>query len=420
MNFVILNENEFNKFSRNYKDKCYLQSINVAELRKKQGWKAHYVGVKENDKVIAASLLLSKKRHIKDEFYAIRGPLVDFKNDKLLTFFINNIKTYIKENNGYFLRIDPYVEARSLDKDGKETNEFDNTIIKENLKKLGFKEVIAKEMDDTIQAKFMYVIDLNDSLESTMKDMDSKTRQMIRKNEKMGIVIKKGTRDDIPIFNDIMKHTSERRHFIDRGLNFYRDMYDCLSKDNMISFVFAELDINLALKNIELERKDIEKSRLEREKNRSNGKCNEKKAAIKEKEEEVTLTRLNKKEKELNELRKNHGEKITLGGILYIIYENEVASLFGGSYSEFKEYQPFYTIHYEMIKYAISNNYKRYNFYAINNHLDKDDEQYGIYSFKRGFGGHVMELLGEFILPIDKILYNSTNAISNLKHKIKK
>ena len=283
MNFVILNENEFNKFSRNYKDKCYLQSINVAELRKKQGWKAHYVGVKENDKVIAASLLLSKKRHIKDEFYAIRGPLVDFKNDKLLTFFINSIKTYIKENNGYFLRIDPYVEARSLDKDGKETNEFDNTIIKENLKKLGFKEVIAKEMDDTIQAKFMYVIDLNDSLESTMKDMDSKTRQMIRKNEKMGIVIKKGTRDDIPIFNDIMKHTSERRHFIDRGLNFYRDMYDCLSKDNMISFVFAELDINLALKNIELERKDIEKSRLEREKNRSNGKCNEKKLLLKKK-----------------------------------------------------------------------------------------------------------------------------------------
>ena len=420
MNFVILNENEFNEFSRNYKDKCYLQSINVAELRKKQGWKAHYVGVKENDKVIAASLLLSKKRHIKDEFYAIRGPLVDFKNDKLLTFFINNIKTYIKENNGYFLRIDPYVEAISLDKDGKETNEFDNTIIKENLKKLGFKEVIAKEMGDTVQAKFMYVIDLNDSLESTMKDMDSKTRQMIRKNEKMGIVIKKGTRDDIPVFNDIMKHTSERRHFIDRGLNFYRDMYDCLSKDNMISFIFAQLDTNLALKNIELERKDIENSRLEREKKRSNGKCNEKKAAIKEKEEEATLTRLNKKEKELDELRKKYGEKITLGGILYIIYENEVASLFGGSYSEFKEYQPFYTIHYEMIKYAISNNYKRYNFYAINNHLDKNDEQYGIYSFKRGFGGHVMELLGEFILPIDKILYNSTNAISNLKHKIKK
>ena len=31
-----------------------------------------------------------------------------------------------------------------------------------------------------------------------------------------------------------------------------------------------------------------------------------------------------------------------------------------------------------------------------------------------------MELIGEFIMPIDKFLYNSTNIISNIKHKIKK
>ena len=150
-------------------------------------------------------------------------------------------------------------------------------------------------MGDTIQAKFMYVIDLDNSLDSTMKDMDSKTRQMIRKNEKMGIVVRKGTKDDIPLFYDIMKHTSERRHFIDRGLQFYQDMYECLSKDNMISFVFAELDINLALNNIELERKEIENDRLKREENRKLGKCNEKKQQLKKKEEEATLNRLEKK-----------------------------------------------------------------------------------------------------------------------------
>lgn len=420
MNFVMLSEEEFNSFSRNYKDKCYLQSINIANLRKKQGWDIYYVGVKMEEKIVAASLLLAKKRHIKKEFYAIRGPLVDFKNERLLEFFIDNLKSFIKKNNGYFLRIDPYVESISLDKDGKPTGLFDNSHIKNNLTKLGFKEVIAKEMTDTVQAKFMYVIDLDNSLDNVMKDMDSKTRQMIRKNEKMGIVIRKGTKDDIPLFEDIMEHTSERRHFINRGFNFYNNMYECLSKDNMISFVFAELDINLALKNIDLERKEIDRTKYEREENRKIGKCNEKKAAIKEKEEESTLLRLMKKENELKELEKKHGQKITLGGILYILYENEVASLFGGSYSEFKEYQPFYTIHYEMIKYAISNNYKRYNFYAINNHLDKNDEQYGIYQFKRGFGGHVIELLGEFILPIDKVLYNSTTIISELKHKIKR
>jgi len=415
MEFVELNEVEFDKFSRSFKDNCYLQSTAVAELRKRNGWDVKYLGVKDKNRIVAATILFSKKRRFKKEFYAIRGPLVDFDNDKLLTFFINNLKKYVKENDGYMLRIDPYVECISRDRDANITDNFDNRSFKDNLKKLGFKEVDAKEMTDTIQAKFMYVIDNCNDLDEVMKDMDSKTRQMIRKNEKMGIVTRKGTIEDIPLFVDIMNHTSERRHFNDRGEKFYQDMYECLDKDNMISLVFAELDINIAKDNINKEKREIEKARIDREENRKLGKCNEKKALAKEKEENATLERLEKKEAELNNMREKYGNRITLGGILYILYENEVASLFGGSYDTFKEYQPFYTIHYEMIKYACENNYKRYNFYAINNHLDQNDSQYGIYQFKRGFGGHVVEFLGEFILPVDKILYNTQKIINKVK-----
>ena len=64
--------------------------------------------------------------------------------------------------------------------------------------------------------------------------------------------------------------------------------------------------------------------------------------------------------------------------------------------------------------------YKRYNFYAINNTLDKNDSQYGIYQFKRGFGGHVIEFIGEFILPVDKPLYKSVKILSSIKNKLKK
>lgn len=420
MKFVVLSEEEFDSFSRNYKDKCYLQSTNVAKLRKRNGWDSHFVGVKKDNEVVAASLLLSKVRKVKKEFYAIRGPLVDFNDKKLLSFFVSNLKQFVKDNNGYILRIDPYVEAGSRDKDGNPTDLFDNSNIKNNLIDLGFKEIPAKKMSDNIQAKFMYVIDLNENLDEVMKDMDSKTRQMIRKNEKMGIVVRTGTIDDIPLFEDIMEHTSERRNFSNRGEKFYHNMYECLQDKDMISLVFAELDIDLAKKNIMLEKKEIEKARLEREENRKLGKCNEKKAQIKEKEEDASLERMAKREKELDDLAAKYGNRITLGGILYILYENEVASLFGGSYTEFKEYQPFYTIHYEMIKYAIENKYTRYNFYAISNNVDKNDEQYGIYQFKRGFGGHVMELIGEFVLPVDKFLYTSSNVVHKLKKIIKK
>lgn len=417
MEFLELEKDEFNIFSRNYKDKCYLQSTAVASLRKRNGWSVVYLGVKENNQIIAATMLLSKKRRLKKEFYAIRGPLVDFSNTKVLNFFINNLKKYIKNNNGYMLRIDPYVECISRDKDANITNQFDNRYFKNNLERLGFKEVDAKKMTDTVQAKFMFVIDDCNNLDTVMKNMDSKTRQMIRKNEKNGIVIRKGNINDIPLFVDIMNHTSERRQFNDRGEKFYHDMYECLDKDNMISLVFAELDINVAKENIKKERKDIDKARTDREENRKLGKCNEKKAIVKEKEENELLERLAKKEIELDQLKEKYGAQITLGGILYVLYENEVDALFGGSYDTFKEYQPFYTIHYEMIKYACENNYQRYNFYAINNNLDPKDSQYGIYQFKRSFGGHVVEFLGEFILPIDKFLYSLQSLLNNINKK---
>ena len=300
MEFVTLTEEEFSTFSRNFQNKCFMQSTNVAELRKRSGWDSSYVGIKKDNNIIAATLLISKKRHFKKEFYAIRGPLVDFEDTETLTFFINNLKKYVKKSGGYILRIDPYLEIISRDKDFKATGEFDYSYLKDTLKKLGFKEVV----ENTIQAKIMYVIDLNDSMDNLMMQMDPKTRQMIRKNEKMGIVIRKGTKEDLPLFEDIMEHTSERRHFLNRGEEFYKNMFDCYEKDNMISLLFAELDISLAKQNIENERMEIANTRMKREENRKIGKCNEKKAKVQEKEEEDTLNRLIKKEEELNLLEK--------------------------------------------------------------------------------------------------------------------
>ncbi len=68
-----------------------------------------------------------------------------------------------------------------------------------------------------------------------------------------------------------------------------------------------------------------------------------------------------------------------------------------------------------MIKYAVENNYQRYNFYAICNTPDKNDPQYGIYLFKRSFGGHVLELMGEFILPTNKLVYHTLSIINKIK-----
>ena len=51
------------------------------------------------------------------------------------------------------------------------------------------------------------------------------------------------------------------------------------------------------------------------------------------------------------------------------------------------------------------NGYKTYNFYGISGNLVESDPMYGIYLMKKGFGGEVLELLGEFDYPVNKPLY---------------
>ena len=68
-----------------------------------------------------------------------------------------------------------------------------------------------------------------------------------------------------------------------------------------------------------------------------------------------------------------------------------------------------------MIKDAINENLKTINFLGVKNIFDKDDSDYGVYDVKRGFGGNTLEYVGEFDLPIKKMLYR----IYKLKNRLK-
>ena len=81
-----------------------------------------------------------------------------------------------------------------------------------------------------------------------------------------------------------------------------------------------------------------------------------------------------------------------------------------------KEYNAQYAIQWYMIKYAIKNNFKRYNFYGIQGLPDPNKPGYGIYKFKKGFGGHVVELIGAYELPLNRFFYNTHKILSKIKH----
>ena len=81
MEFVELTEKEFANYSKKSKYTSFFQMPEWAEVKKDNGWGHYYVGLKDNDKVVAATLLLHKRiKFFKNMFYAPRGFLIDYDN----------------------------------------------------------------------------------------------------------------------------------------------------------------------------------------------------------------------------------------------------------------------------------------------------------------------------------------------------
>lgn len=409
MKFVTLSEEEFRKFANTHPLKTFLQTPEIGKLRKSNGWHTSYVGVKDKDKVLAACMLLSLEGFKKKlEFYSPRGPLLDYQNKELVSFFFTEVKKYIQEQNGFILRIDPYLvkQERNLHGDIVENGENNLDVI-EQLKELGF-----QEKSDYEQVKWMFVLDTeNKTPDDIMKAMKPNTRNCIRKGLKYGITLRDLSYDEIEEFKKITDETSHRIGFLDKPLSYYQDMYQLLHEKKEIRYVIAELNLDDYIKKLDDELKHIEK-RLENIGN-TNFKPGKKKTL------EIDLINIQKKLTETKQLRKEKGEKIVLSGGMFICNCDEIIYLFSGNYDEYMQFNGQYIIQWEMIQYAIKNGFKRYNFYGISGDFDKSSSEYGVYEFKKGFGGYVVELIGEYELPINQY-YHKFKRAQKIKSSIKK
>lgn len=420
-----ITEKEFKKFADKHPQITFHQTKEWANLKSKNGWIPHFIGLEDKNNFKAAGLLLAKKIPIINKyiFYSPRGILIDYEDKKLLSTFTVEIKKYIKENNGFMLKIDPYIEYQEHDNDGNIVEDgYTNKKSHSNLIELGYKHFGFNKMQDTLQPRWMHVINTkNKTEEEIQKDMESKTRQILRKNEKCGITTREITKDELPIFKDIMQHTSDRREFIDRPLSYYESMWDSLHDSGIMKILIAEIDFNLYEKNTKNELETVEKELKDRTYKHDNNllKMNEKKYKSTNKQDEETINRLNKQLEKIKELKKEHGEKALLGGILFLIYGNEVLSLHGGSLSSLMQFQSAYSVHYAGIKYAIDNGYDKYNFYGITGDFRKENPLYGLYLFKKSFGGKVVELLGEYDLIISPFWYHTYNIMFSTYHGLK-
>ncbi|OCN03713.1 hypothetical protein A4S06_04960 [Erysipelotrichaceae bacterium MTC7] len=410
MIFEEISTTEFDAYARSHPLHNFMQTSQMGEVGKISGLVSYYVGVRENGKLIGACRLAGVKNRLGQYFFsAFRGPLLNYENEALVAFFTKEVKTFLKAKKGYALDIDPAIIHLERDINGDPVpGGIDHTPMVAMFEKLGYQHVgFQTEYDITRQGRWLFVLDLEGKSETEVfKAMKQNHRNIIKKTEKFFIEIKEVGFDELEDYKRITEETGQRRGFEDRSLAYYKEVYKQFHDTGEVKFLIAYLNVNAYIESLQ---NSLIKEHAKYEKAMANNP-----EAGKTKELGITVNSLQKRLREAQELLSD-GTYIPLSAAMFMLYEDEITYMFSGSYEKYMNFYAQYAIQWYMIKLGIAKGYKRYNFYGISGNFDKSDPEYGVYEFKKGFQGYVVEYLGNFVLPISAY-YTVNKLIAKIKN----
>lgn len=408
MEFSIITPEEFDAYLQNHPYRDFSMSPLMDPIQEQSGWTPLYTAMKEDGKILCAAKILGRKNRAgKMQYRASRGFLIDYRDKELLSAFVSELKKYLKKQGGYVLSIDPKIIRFQRDIDGNPVEGGENNEdIVENLKALGFEHSgFYTGFDNSKQPQWAFVKDVKGLDDKALKKgFNSTTKWRVNRAAKFCQVRELGY-DELNILDDIIEDTGQRRGFEGKSLEYYQQMYKQFHDKGQIKFMVCELDIPAQQKKLA---EDLvkEEKKLETINPES-----------KKYEQQVKVVESVKNHQALiDSVAKKYPDKdvLPLSAAMFMTYGPEVEYYFSGSYEEFMEFNAQYLIQWEMIRYAAQHGFEKYNFLGITGNFDENSEDYGIYKFKRGFGGWVEEYLAEFDLPLSSF-YNLNKMVRKIR-----
>lgn len=404
MNFTTLKPAEYSEFVNN-NFVHYTQSIAHYNYRQDNGGCVHLVGVKNGEEVLAACLITEARAlRILKYFYTHRGPVLDFNNQALVTCFFAGLKKYVKQHRGLFILVDPYVIENIRNPEGDIITSYDNKQLFKELNRLGYKhQGYSIGYSQLSQIRWLSVLNIqqkND--EALLQEMQYQTRRNIKKTIEMGVQVRTLDISETDKFFKLFQMAEEKHGFKFRDQRYFEEMQQMYSQNSMIKLAY--IDLEKYITKIKQNEAQLTLEILELEKAMTITPNSKKKKTKLTKLQQQRNNQL-KKIKEFEKLQQQEGNILHLAAAYYIYTKDEVYYLSSGSNPKYNFFKGAYSLQWDMINFAINHRIPRYNFYGITGDFSAEAEDYGVQQFKKGFNTQVEEYIGDFVLPVNKLLY---------------
>lgn len=415
MQFTKLDEGEYEAFASRWPNASFLQSASMAHRRESDGWTPHFVGVRAEDDTLKGVAHLSVRTVFLGytDVECQQGPLIDFDDREATTFFLREIRAYAHSLKAMRLLINPNIAANHRDEsavirpDGYDPGNY----------LLAFTDAGYSHLDTATTDKDPWLLrwyfykDLSalQSEDDLMNGFAQQTRWSVRKALKSGVRVRQIAENELEGFYDMLVATSERRSFSTRSLEYFRSLMKIYGPED-VQYLVAELPLDEYAANLKRQR---DEALADAEKHDSQSA--EKKERTAHRVAMEAAEHYGKKMIEAEEMARGQSVLQLAVGV-FIIYSDSMTYFVSGADTLHRAFCAPYALQWHAMNYARERGLRLYNFYGTRGDFSGHPEQQGVYEFKKGFGGYVVEQLGYFEATPHPIINAIRNLIQRLRH----
>ena len=342
------NDAEWDAFVEAHPQGSVLQTTRWAQLKNHFGWRSHRVWLRRDGALAAGAQVLFRSAllgmvHIA---YIPHGPLVDWDDEEQVAVLLNQIDLSCYQHRAGLMKIEPLIwqaegGGRQTADDGRR-----GAMTRQRWLEVCATHGLMTETD-TIQPPRTLVVDLRPPEEEILLAMKQKTRYNIRLAERKGVVVRQGTMDDMGTFNRLMQITGSRDAFGIHQPQYYHTAFDIFAPESAAMFL-AEY------------------------------------------------------------------EGQALAAIMVFATGRRAAYLYGASSNEERQRMPTYALQWAAMRWARERGCTEYDLWGVPDYdqetleadfTERDEGLWGVYRFKRGFGGELMRTVGAADRVYSKLLY---------------